>query len=177
MTALSDVGIRWTVGDVSDNGWEALRLSILGARRVFGPSAAYAVCVNSVPLDVARGRVGEAAGCVEWLAVTREHVPAHIRACFDGGMAEGVAWKLAPLRLFPERWEISLDNDLILWDLPDGLRRWLETADPRQCLLDSKGVASMPACRRPGQTRGTSDIPTSTVRWRPSCGRPASSPR
>ena len=135
MTAMPAVGIRWTIGDVSDNGWEALRLSILGAWRVFGPSAVYAVCVNSVPLDVARNRVGEAAGRVEWLAVSREHVPAHIRARFDGGMAEGVAWKLAPLRLFPERWEISLDNDVILWDLPDGIRRWLETADPRQCLL------------------------------------------
>jgi hypothetical protein len=27
------VGVRWTIGDVSDNGWKALRLSILGARR------------------------------------------------------------------------------------------------------------------------------------------------
>jgi hypothetical protein len=129
------VGLRWTIGDVSDYGWEALRLSILGARRVFGPSAAYAVCVNSVPLDVARARAGEAAGCVEWLAVSREQVPAHIRARFDGGMAEGVAWKLAPLRVFPDRWEISLDNDLIVWDLPEAIGRWLETADPRQCLL------------------------------------------
>ena len=132
---LLPVGIRWTIGDVSDNGWQALRLSILGARRVFGPAAGYAVCVNSVPIDVARTRLGEAADCVELLPVSREHVPAHIRACFDGGMAEGVAWKLAPLRVFPDRWEISLDNDCIVWDLPDGIRRWLEHADTRQCLL------------------------------------------
>jgi hypothetical protein len=50
-------------------------------------------------------------------------------------MAEGVAWKLAPLRIFPQRWEISLDNDCILWDLPDGMRDWLADGDKRRCLL------------------------------------------
>jgi hypothetical protein len=129
------VGVRWTIGDVSDNGWQALRLSILGARRSFGPSAAYAVCVNSVPLETARARVGDVAADVEWVAVSRDDVPAAIRARFDAGMAEGVAWKLAPLRLFPERWELSLDNDCILWDLPAGMGGWLEQGDPRRCLL------------------------------------------
>jgi hypothetical protein len=129
------VGIRWTIGDVSDNGWEALRLAIAGARAIFGPSAAYAVCVNSVPLERARQRVGELGEGVEWLAVSREDVPASLRARFDDGMAEGVAWKLAPLRVFPDRWEISMDNDCILWDLPAGMRRWLERGDPQRCLL------------------------------------------
>jgi hypothetical protein len=123
------------MGDVSDNGWEALRLSILGARAVFGPQAKYAVCVNSVGLEGAKARVGEIADSVEWLAVSREDVPAPIRERFDAGMAEGVAWKLAPLRVYPERWEISLDNDCILWDMPEGMRAWLTDANPQQCLL------------------------------------------
>jgi hypothetical protein len=129
------VAIRWTIGDVSHNGWEALRLSILGARRVFGPDAAYAVCVNSVGLEDARARVGQLATAVEWRAVSKEDVPAPIRDRFDAGMAEGVAWKLAPVRVFPDRWEISLDNDCILWQLPGGLREWLESGDERVCLL------------------------------------------
>ena len=129
------VAVRWTIGDVSDHGWQALRLSILGARRVFGPSAAYAVCVNSVPLETARARVGDVATGLEWVAVSRDDIPVAIRERFDAGLAEGVAWKLAPLRLFPECWELSLDNDCILWGLPEGMRRWLELADPHRCLL------------------------------------------
>jgi hypothetical protein len=129
------VGVRWTIGDVSDNGWQALRLSILGAHRLFGAATRYGVCVNSVPVDVAQARVGNVAERVEWRAVGRDDVPAAIGARFDDGMAEGVAWKLAPLRLFPDRWELSLDNDCILWDLPAGMRGWLARGDRRQCLL------------------------------------------
>ena len=76
---MSRVSVRWTMGDVSDYGWQALRPAIVGARRVFGPSAGYAVCVNSVPLEVARSRLGEAAEQVELLAVSRDDVPAGIR--------------------------------------------------------------------------------------------------
>jgi hypothetical protein len=50
-------------------------------------------------------------------------------------MAEGVAWKLAPMRVFPDRWEISLDNDCILWEMPEAMRRWLEVGAAQQCLL------------------------------------------
>ncbi|MBV9544775.1 MAG: hypothetical protein JOY61_10390 [Chloroflexi bacterium] len=126
---------------MSDNGWRALSLAIAGARRVFGDSAAYAVCVNSVAVDVARSRLGEQARGVELLAVTREDVPASIRACFGDDMAEGVAWKLAPLRVFPDRWELSLDNDCILWDMPAGMRRWLDRGDENQCLLAEDAIA------------------------------------
>jgi hypothetical protein len=128
------VGVRWTIGDVSENGWEALRLSILGAQRVFGPEATYAVCVNSVPLASALGHFGSLRD-IEWQSVTRSDLPPILRTHLDEGMAEGVAWKLAPLRVFPERWEISLDNDCILWDLPAGIRRWLADKDSRRCLL------------------------------------------
>jgi hypothetical protein len=34
-----------------------------------------------------------------------------------------------------DRWEISMDNDCVLWELPDGMRRWLERADAEECLL------------------------------------------
>ena len=135
------IGVRWTIGDVSDNGWQALRLAVLGAQHVFGTGARYAVAVNSVPLDAARARLGDAAERVDWLAVTRDDVPATLRERFDDGMAEGVAWKLAPLRLFPNCWEVSLDNDCILWEMPSGMRDWLERGHERQCLLAEDAVA------------------------------------
>ena len=50
-------------------------------------------------------------------------------------MAEGVGWKLAPLRMFPDRHEIALDNDCILWELPPALRAWLEREPAQGCLL------------------------------------------
>jgi hypothetical protein len=52
------LAICWTVGDVSDHGFEALRLSVLGARRMFGPDAACVTCVNSIPLEQVRARSG-----------------------------------------------------------------------------------------------------------------------
>lgn len=118
------VGIRWTIGDVAPRGFEALRLSILGAWRIFGPDAAYVVCVNSIPLERARARTGEVPEAVGWRPST-DNLPAFLRPFLDHGMAEGAAWKFAPLRVFPDRYEVALDNDCILWEMPCALRAWL----------------------------------------------------
>jgi hypothetical protein len=42
------LGVRWTVGDASPRGFEALRLSIWGAGRLFGTATTYVVCVNGI---------------------------------------------------------------------------------------------------------------------------------
>jgi len=127
------IGIRWTVGDVSPRGFRALALSLRGARAVFGPEARYAVVVNSLPVAVARDRVGVDGDGVDWRPAG--DLPPRLAAHLGPDMAEGVAWKLAPLRLFPDRWELALDNDLILWDLPPAIAAWLAAADPGRCLL------------------------------------------
>ncbi len=124
-TALAPLSIRWTIGDVHPRGFQSLRLSLLGAWKVFGSSASYTVCVNTLSPDDAARRVGPLPHDVIWQAVSHNDLPAFIRRQIDGGMAEGVAWKLAALRLHPERRELALDNDCILWALPDALRRWL----------------------------------------------------
>jgi ribosomal protein S18 acetylase RimI-like enzyme len=129
------VGVRWTIGDASPRGFDALRLSILGARRVFGPQAAYAVCVNSVPLQEARQRTGPVPREVAWHAVGLAELPEFLRPHIGSGMAEGVAWKLAPLRLFPDRWEISLDNDCIIWRMPTAIADWLARGDERALVI------------------------------------------
>jgi hypothetical protein len=119
------LGVRWTIGDVSDRGFEALRLSLHGAVRLFGPDAAYVVYVNSVTLDAARARTGATPTVVEWREA-RGEIPPVLRARLDEGMAEGVAWKFDPLVAFPDRHELALDNDVILWAMPKALRHWLD---------------------------------------------------
>jgi hypothetical protein len=119
------LGVRWTIGDVSPRGFEALRLSLHGAVRSFGGEAAFVVYVNSLPVEEARARTGPAPGPVAWRAAPTD-VPAVLRGRLGPAMAEGVAWKFAPLRAFEDRYEIALDNDVILWDVPPAMRRWLD---------------------------------------------------
>jgi hypothetical protein len=133
MWAVNDLALRWTIGDVSADGFEALRLSVWGAWRVFGPGAVYDVLVNSVPLARARELTGPLPAPVRWHNVTRA-VPKSLKPYLDGRMAEGVGWKFAPLRLHPEKFELSLDNDCILWDWPEALQRWLD-GDGARCLI------------------------------------------
>jgi hypothetical protein len=127
------IGIRWTIGDVSDRGFEALGLSIKGAWRIFGENAAYAVCVNTLSVASARARAGQTPAPVTWHDASGA-LPGFLRDRLDDAMAEGVGWKLAPLRLFPDRFELSLDNDCILWGKPPTLCRWLAQADGA-CLM------------------------------------------
>ena len=140
MIGAGRLGVRWTIGNVSDRGFEALRLSVWGAYRLFGPGAAYAVCVNTLPPDEARSKAGDLPDGVLWHDATGE-VPDFLKSHFDGGMAEGCGWKFAPLQCFPDRFELSLDNDCILWDIPEAIRQWLESGDGRTCVAAEDVVA------------------------------------
>lgn len=122
--ASSPLCIRWTVGDVSPAGFEALRLSIHGARRLFGQDAIYAVSVNTLPVAEAQRRTGPLPGPVSWHR-TDGAVPDWLRPHLGDGMGEGTAWKLVPPRLIPGTDELALDNDVILWDMPRSIRDWL----------------------------------------------------
>lgn len=126
--------VRWTIGEVSDFGYEALRLSVWGAWRIFGDATRYLVCVNTVPFEEARARVGELPTGIEWRAVGTE-IPAFLTPHLDAGMAEGVGWKLVPLQIDTDRYTLALDNDCILWELPPVVAAWLASDDPRACIL------------------------------------------
>ncbi|WP_309085180.1 hypothetical protein [Chelativorans sp.] len=41
-----ELGIRWTIGDVSQRGFEALRLSIWGPRLAYQPHLGHAVPIT-----------------------------------------------------------------------------------------------------------------------------------
>ncbi|HEX4750141.1 MAG TPA: hypothetical protein VH302_11420 [Bryobacteraceae bacterium] len=128
------LGIRWTIGDVSDAGHEALRLSIISAWNLFGGRAKYAVCVNTVPVSTTATRIGPLPCSVNWIPVSA-HIPAWLASHVTPEMAEGVAWKLMPVRVFPALHELSVDNDVILWRLPSAMKDWLTSREPDACLM------------------------------------------
>ena len=117
--------IRWTIGDASSRGWEALRLSTHCALKLFGASARYVICVNSTTLASAQQRAGGLPACVEWQALTPTRIPAFLRPHLDPEMAEGVGWKLVPPRVCETGHELAIDNDCILFAVPRALREFL----------------------------------------------------
>lgn len=136
------LAIRWTIGDVSEAGFQALALSIRSARKLFGPACVYTVGVNSLPLSTAKKRLGAVADEVQWFEA-KGHLAPWLKERLDEHMAEGVAWKLAPPRLYPNRYELSLDNDVILWDVPTAIREWLQSNDPEFCVMAEDVQASL----------------------------------
>lgn len=130
------MAVRWTIGDVSPAGFEALRLSIHGACRLLGPEARYDVCANTIPPEEARRRTGPVPPEIRWREVEPD-LPAPLRPFLDAGMSEGTAWKLLPLRLHPDAFELALDNDVILWRLPEAVERWLAEPEARHRVIAS----------------------------------------
>ena len=100
------LGLRWTVGKVSPLGFEALRLSVWSAWNLFGEFAEYAICVNTIDISSAKSKTGQLPIGVNWCDATNS-VPEWLAAHVDKKMAEGVAWKFAPVRLFRDAYEIS----------------------------------------------------------------------
>jgi hypothetical protein len=158
------IGVRWTVGDVSAFGFETLRLSIESLSRLLPPGSQFAVAVNNISVAEAQERTGDITPKVQWLS-SDDCVPTWLRAQVDAQMAEGVAWKLAPVRVFPNAYEIALDNDVILWRLPEPVVEWLESIDKNACVMaqdaqrclgqfsehcDSRSINSGIRCISPG---------------------------
>ena len=129
------LGIRWTLGDVTPLGFEALRLSVWGAYRIWGRSAAYGICVNTIPLERAQELTGDLPDEIRWHSITAADLPELFQSHLDERLSEGVGWRFAPLRLFPDRYELSLDIGCILWRLPSAIRRWLADAGTESCLF------------------------------------------
>jgi hypothetical protein len=105
-----------------------------GAWRLFGRTAEYHVCVNSLPLAKARNLARDVPDLVRWHDVSHE-IPAFICERLAHNLAEGVAWKFAPLRIAPDRFELALDNDCILWDLPLALEHWFDLSEPPRTII------------------------------------------
>jgi hypothetical protein len=79
-----------------------------------------------VPLAEAQKATGPLPENVQWRVVNHDDLPEFLRPHVDPKMAQGVAWKLSPLQIYPDRYELALDNDCVLWDLPAAMRLWLD---------------------------------------------------
>lgn len=123
------IGVRWTIGNVHPLGFEALRLSVWGAWNLFGPAAEYTICVNSISLATAEDLAGPLPAAVQWRDNSGE-LPEWLRPHLAENLTEGTSWKLAPVRLYPERFELALDNDCILWKMPHAIDQWLHSSAP-----------------------------------------------
>lgn len=132
---MARIGLRWTIGEVNPFGFEALRLSVWGAHRAFGSTASYAICVNTMPVAAARALTGSLPAAVRFHPVTRAQTSPALERHLDGTLADGAGWAVTPPRMFPEAFEIAIDNELVAWAMPPSLRAWLDAADPGRCLL------------------------------------------
>src|SRR5690606_31046463 len=129
---LSRLGLRWTIGDVSLEGFEALRLSVWGSYRAFGSDVARTICVNTVTVAAAQELTGQLPPGCTWIDTTGM-LPSALAPYLDRRRGEGAGWKWASLRVFPDRFELALDNDCILWAIPTAVRLWLDA--PEACLI------------------------------------------
>jgi hypothetical protein len=156
---MNRVGVRWTVGDVSPHGFEALRLSAWGVWRLFGRDAEYAIVVNGVAPDDAARRAAPLPPGIR--VEPARGLPPFLRARLDAGMAEGVAWKFAPVRVFPGMHELALDNDCVLWDVPAAVRRWIERRDAAVLAEDVRLAFGRfaPACGDAPRNTGIRGLP------------------
>ena len=106
-------------------------------------------------MDRVKDLVGDHPPDVAWHDVAKGFPP-FLAARLGPAMAEGVAWKFAPLQAFPDRYELSLDNDCILWKRPAAIDNWLKLG----------GRLPLPApCRRAGALQGLISSESTASEW------------
>lgn len=88
--------VRWTIGPTTREGFECLYLSIRSFLRFYDVEPV--LCFNCDP------------SCLPDFAIKKHDQRAHQA---DSVIPKGVAWKLYPPRLAPERHELFIDNDIV----------------------------------------------------------------
>lgn len=95
--------VRWTVGNVSKDGFDCLRRSILNFQSLY--SCRCVLCYNCEYELISYNGYARFPGLE--LYNQAEHI-------HDKPTPIGVSWKLYPSRLNPDGYEISIDNDLVI---------------------------------------------------------------
>ena len=80
-----------------------------------------------------RARTGHVPAAVEWRSPGK--VPGFLEPFLVDAMADRVAWKFAPLRVFADRHELALDNDRILRAVPRAIGVWLGADGEGPCVI------------------------------------------
>lgn len=120
--------MRWTMGgNASEAGWECLSESVRIVPKTY-PEFDYIICHNN--LDQCQLR-----RIKEFGIELHEQKPEDIGVSFDFNekttrSVSNHAWKLCPLRLRPEAYEIWIDNDIILWERISEIDDFLSSDKP-----------------------------------------------
>lgn len=94
--------VRWTIGNTRPDGFECLKLSVDSFVAIYDVEPI--ICFNCSTEIISKQHLDNLATLID----QREHVGSCVPS------PKGVAWKLYPPRLAPDRHEIIIDNDLIL---------------------------------------------------------------
>lgn len=110
--------LRWTVGNVSDEGIECLKLSIKWICKIYGDTFDYYLCHNNIDLDK-----------LNWIKNTsikllNQHD--YVSDLNINPMNNNPCWKLYPPRIDINRHEIFIDNDLIIYKRLPVIDKFLE---------------------------------------------------
>lgn len=117
--------LRWTVGSVSDAGYEVLKASIRITRDTLSKfKFDYAICCNNQSPARLEWLKTLGVDVIEqnWSMLPIEHgmVPHKDREVVNA------IWKVCPARVRPESHEIILDNDVILTRIPSQLQEFMD---------------------------------------------------
>jgi len=101
--------VRWTIGNVSSIGWDALKISVNNARKIWGDRVDYVVTYNGLPESYSR--IKDVSATFIKVAVS-DSVFGEFGGQAPGQQKSG--WVFCPLQVDTRRKQITFDNDVIL---------------------------------------------------------------
>lgn len=115
--------VRWTLGPVSDLGYEVLLESIKNFALIY-PEFDRVVCFNNI--DKKKLKIFEKHA--EIIEQKESFLPCAVMPPEPmTDRATGCGWKLAPPRLRPNGLELFLDNDLIIFSKIEEIDKWISS--------------------------------------------------
>lgn len=121
-----DLIIRWTFGEAigrptSLQGLDMLECSIRFAQSLI-PNAKLYVCYNSIRSDRLLSKLNKVADLGVSLIDQNDLNPE-----FTGVTGKNSFWKYIPGRIELNKFELFLDNDVIIWRVPELIKTWAES--------------------------------------------------
>lgn len=125
MKDYSKLIIRWTLGrtkarPLSLQAWDMLECSIKFAQKLF-PKAEFMVFHNNLTI-MDQSNLNR----IEELGVFHEDMTNKAPL---GNLKKNSFWKYYPLRVDSNKYELLLDNDIVLWEVPNALQQWLDSSN------------------------------------------------
>lgn len=119
MIDFSDLIIRWTFGETKERttslqAFDMLECSVLWAKKIFPKSKRY-IIFNSLKDLKSLDRLKKIAHKNAYLLEVKSNWNNDTKNSF---------WKYVPLRVDENKYELLLDSDIVLWELPKTIEEW-----------------------------------------------------